>query len=110
MALFVSDYIELIKQTRNIAINTFKTEDEKSKFIKEVDKFLNVEAKSKTRSGKQRKYKELIKGRFELTKIIRIERKDNLDAIYSKFADFTSETIDELIEQGKKDTLEQIKE
>ena len=110
MALFVSDYIELIKQTRNIALNNFKTESEKSKFIKEVDEFLNVEAKSKTRSGKQRKYKELIKGRFELTKIIRIERRDNLDAIYSKFADFTSETIDELIEQGKKDTLEQIKE
>ena len=108
MALFVSDYIELIKQTRNIAMSNFKNNSEKYKFEQEFNNFLNREAKSRTRSGRQRKYNELIKGRFELTKIVRIERVDNEDAIYSKFADFTSETITELIKQGEQDALDQL--
>ena len=51
----------------------------------------------------------MIRGSFEITNVIRIERQDNSDNISSKFADFTSETIEDLIKQGEKDTLNTFK-
>ena len=104
VALLVSDYLELSKQIRNIAINNFKNNNEKEKFERELDYFLkNTNTKSTLRSGEERKYDALIRGSFEITNVIRIERQDNSDNISSKFADFTSETIEDLIKQGEKD-------
>ena len=110
VALLVSDYLELSKQIRNIAINNFKNNNEKAKFERELDHFLkNTNTKSTLRSGEERKYDALIRGSFEITNVIRIERQDNSDNISSKFADFTSETIEDLIKQGEKDTLNTFK-
>lgn len=45
----------------------------------------------------------MLTGRVELTKVVRLEREDNRNDISSKFADFTSETINNLISRGEKD-------
>jgi predicted acylesterase/phospholipase RssA len=56
-----------------------------------------------------RKYKDLIKGRFKLTKVVRIEPENYTDNISGKGADFTAETISSLIEKGKEDALKVLK-
>jgi hypothetical protein len=53
----------------------------------------------------QTKYSDIIKRRFRITKITKIERKDDKDSVWGKFTDFTSSTIDRLIEQGKNDAM-----
>ena len=56
-----------------------------------------------------RKYKDLIKGQFKLTKVVRIEPENYTDNISGKGADFTSKTISSLIEKGKEDALKVLK-
>ena len=56
---------------------------------------------SKKRTGEQRTYSDLIKGRFDLKRIVTIERKDDIHSIYNKWADYTLETIDKLIKEGE---------
>jgi NTE family protein len=101
----VSDYIHLVKEVRNTAMNCLKNKDERDRFIKELDEILNdsVKSKSKKGDGKPKEYNDLLTGSVELTKVIRIEREDNRNDISSKFADFTSETINNLISLGEKD-------
>ena len=56
-----------------------------------------------------RKYKDLLKGRFKLTKVVRIEPENYTDNISGKGADFTSKTIKSLIEKGKEDAYKVLK-
>jgi 3-methyladenine DNA glycosylase Mpg len=51
------------------------------------------------------KYKDLLNGRFKLTKVLRIERKNDSYDISNKVADFTRETITQLVEKGELDAL-----
>jgi hypothetical protein len=44
-------------------------------------------------------------GRFGISKVIRIERQDDRDAISEKWGDYSYGTISKLFEQGRKDTL-----
>jgi hypothetical protein len=49
-----------------------------------------------------------LKGRFAIKKVIRIERKDDPDAISQKWADYSSGSINKLYAQGVNDTLSAI--
>jgi hypothetical protein len=54
--------------------------------------------------GKHREYEDLMKGRFELTKVMRIERQyDPKTSTSFKTGDITPETIDKLIREGEND-------
>ncbi len=44
-----------------------------------------------------------MKGRFKLTKVIRIENTNYINSISGKGGDFTTQTIEELIKEGEKD-------
>ncbi len=66
-------------------------------------------AKSRTDTGERRKYKDLLKGRFRLTKVTRIEPETYTDSIYDKGEGSTSKTIKSLIEKGKKVALRVLK-
>ena len=67
-----------------------------------------TEEKSRGSTVEDRKYKELIKGRFKLT-VTRIENESYEDSIYGKAGDSTSKTIKELIARGKEDTRRVLK-
>jgi hypothetical protein len=55
--------------------------------------------------GDPRSYKDLMRGRFELTKVKRIERKyDPKSSTSFKGGDITPKTIEELIKKGENDT------
>jgi hypothetical protein len=47
-----------------------------------------------------KRYLDIIKAQFEITKIESIERRDDHDTISAKDGDFTSETINKLIKDG----------
>ena len=54
-------------------------------------------------------YRECIEGSLNLGEVIRVERKHDEYAISNKIFDFTSNTINRLIQNGKDDTIEFIK-
>ena len=71
-----------------------------------------TEGKSNDLKSRREKYKDLIKGKFKLNRVVRIERSNDIDtstgkdADYSsKSTDFTFESIKKLIEQGQEDAL-----
>jgi hypothetical protein len=47
----------------------------------------------------------MVKDTFKIVRVIQIQRKDDGDAISGKMADFTSETIDKLIQEGYEDAM-----
>ena len=72
---------------------------------KDIKKILQNYTASIDRTGEiPKKYLDLIKAQFEITKLESIDRRDNDDTISAKDADFTSETIDKLIKDGYEST------
>jgi NTE family protein len=113
VADLVTDYTELIDRLKELAKSHFKNKDESDLFQNEFESLLRTtEARSKGDTDEHRKYKDLLRGRFRLTKVIRIEREGPeiyKDSISGKGADFTSETIRSLVEKGKGDTRKVLK-
>ncbi len=56
--------------------------------------------KAKKRNDDPRKRRELLEGRFAVTKTVYVEREDDGDAILSKAFDFSRITIDDLLQKG----------
>jgi NTE family protein len=59
--------------------------------------------------SKIRTYRNIVEGRFNITDVIRIERKNDEDTISNKTYDFSSNTINELLKQGYLDSIEYAK-
>jgi NTE family protein len=55
---------------------------------------------------KPRQYKEIVEGRFEISEIFRIERKNDQDTISNKIFDFSAGTVRQLLGDGYKDSVE----
>jgi hypothetical protein len=56
--------------------------------------------KAKKRNDDPRKRRELLEGRFAVTKVLYVEREDDRDAILSKAFDFSRITIGDLLQKG----------
>jgi NTE family protein len=105
VANLVTDYADLIDRLKEIAKNYFENIGTKDiTFQNEFESLIKiVEGKTSREAGEDRKYKDLLKGRFRLTKVIRIENESYKDSISGKVGDFTSQSIRNLIEKGKQD-------
>ena len=105
VADLVTDYTELIYRLKELAKNHFKNKDGSNiTFQNELENLLKtIEAISRGGTREHRKYGDLVKGRFKLNKVVRIEHESYADSISGKGADFTSNTIMSLIERGKED-------
>ena len=104
VANIVSDFYTLANALKKLAIKKGAT--------KEVDDILSKLAKSSHRNGKQRTYSDLLSKRFEITKVIRIERSVDRDDVANKWCDFSLGTISNLFSQGSQDasrTLAKVK-
>ena len=114
VALIIGDYIDLFYETKELAIKHISDPNKRTDFLSSIEKLLNGNTKfnhenksiakiprSKKRSGQGRTYGDLIYGRFKLNKVVTIEHKDDPDNISNKWADYTEETIDKLITDGK---------
>jgi NTE family protein len=105
VANLVTDYTDLIDRLKEIAKSYFENIGTKDiTFQNEFESLIKiVEGKTSREAGEDRKYKDLLKGRFRLTKVIRIENESYKDSISGKVGDFTSKSIRNLIEKGKQD-------
>ncbi|MFZ0556116.1 MAG: hypothetical protein WAM26_12560 [Nitrososphaeraceae archaeon] len=94
VAEFITDYIDLAKRLKRLV-------KKKRARVTEIKGILEEYCKSAFNSGEPRKYIELLRGR----KVVRIERKDDPDAISQKWADYSSGIIEKLLDQGLKDAM-----
>jgi NTE family protein len=99
VANIVSDYYNLTNSLLELAKKKGATKTE-------IDAILNMQSKSSHRSGVQRKYRDLVDKRFDIIKVIRIERSFDKDDIANKWCDFSLGTITNLFNQGIEDALE----
>jgi hypothetical protein len=65
-------------------------------------------ASSINTQGKTRNFKELLEGRFRLTKVVRIDRKDDGNEVHDKVFDYSYKTIKDLMNVGYQDASVQI--
>jgi NTE family protein len=105
--------IELINKLKSLK-NQLTNTSEGSTFQNEIEPLImTIEGKMEACKYRQEKYKDLIKGKFKLTKVVRIERTSDIDTSTGKEADYSSKSIDftydsikKLIEQGEEDAHE----
>jgi hypothetical protein len=105
VADLITDHTELIYRLKELVKSHFKNKDGSNiAFQNELENLLKTtEAKSGGGTSEHRKYGDLVKGRFKLNEVVRIEYESYADSISGKGADFTSKTIKRLIERGKED-------
>jgi predicted acylesterase/phospholipase RssA len=106
VADLVTDYKYFTAQIKDLAteaISKVNDETEKENLKEKFEMILATTAISKDHRGKSRNYEDLMKGRFKLTKVIRIENTNYTNSISGKDGDFTAQTIEELIKEGEKD-------
>jgi len=96
IANIVSDYYNFVKAFMQLAEGKGATQEE-------IDAILDTPSKSSHRTGLRRKYRDLVEKRFDITKVIRIERSVDRDDIANKWCDFSLDTITTLFNQGIKD-------
>ncbi len=75
---------------------------------KEIDYILDGFASSINTEGKTRRFRELLEGRFRLTKVVRIDRKDDGNEVHDKVFDYSYKTIKDLMDVGYQDAVMQI--
>ena len=102
VANVVSDYVDLAKQLRSLAKKKGASDDE-------INDILEKRASSRSRPGHPpRKYANLLDDRFRLTKIVRIDHKDDGNEVVDKVFDYTYKTVGKLMKDGYYDTLIQM--
>ncbi len=101
MVIMTTDYVRIIKSLIELA------KDNKIRMTL-VDNILNQQALSRNfMTGKHFTYGDLIKNMVSVDLVIRIERKNDIHTIANKTFDFSSTTIQQLIEDGYKEALDQ---
>src|SRR5215204_1866000 len=112
LANVVSDYHDFVERMGKLAINAIEEIKDKDELVanlkKEFIDILGEKQRTLTRDEKPRYYYDLLQKRFNIEKTIEIQRQDDTDTIANKALDFSSETIDKLIEQGIYDTLDKL--
>jgi len=97
VANIISDYYTLTKELLNLA--------EKKATADEIKNILDKTGKSLHHTGAKRQYRSLLEDRFEIKKLIRIERSGDPDDISNKWCDSSKRTKDLLLRQGVEDAL-----
>ena len=101
-SILLTHHIRLIEKLVQLGIN--KNNNSSYELKKEINKILgNYTARVDT-TEIPKKYLDIIKTHFEITKIESIQRSDEHDTISAKDGDFTSETINKLIMDGYEST------
>jgi NTE family protein len=115
VAEMITDYLILHGQIKNLAMKYIDPFD-KSKvkdFEKDYEKLLEDDKQthsSKQSASEKRKFRDLIEGRFDVTRVVYIDREDDRDTIFGKAADFSRESIMNLEKEGYNDTQKAIQE
>jgi predicted acylesterase/phospholipase RssA len=98
----------MVTQYMRITEELLKTlnETDKSNKIKEI---LDTPIIDNTLNAKNiKKYRDLLKGNFDINRVMRIERKDDLYTIGYAIADFSARSMNQLLELGKRDAFDNL--
>ena len=98
----ITDYLDYIHKIKHLIDK--RNDTELSKEIEDLDQEYTTSFK---RSGKRRKYDDILQGRFRVY-VHRIEREDDTKSISSKYYDFSKKTTEDLMSIGKKDGEEKV--
>jgi NTE family protein len=101
VANVITDYVNLARRLKNLAIQKGASKDE-------IDDILNSSAISINTKGETRKNRELLEGRFRITKVVHIDRKDDGNEIHDKVFDYSYKTVEDLMKAGYHDAILQM--
>ena len=117
VANMISDYLILYGQVKNLALKHLSKygQEVRDSFNKELEKEVldKPGTKSEKRSKKEdddgkRTYRDLIEGRFDIAKVVYVDRKDDGSTIFGKAAEFSESTIKDLFKNGYKEALDAV--
>jgi NTE family protein len=94
----LTGYVNLIERLISLGDN-----DELAK--EKINRILDESAPRRFNTEEFKKNIDMLKDTFKIVRVIQIQRKDDSDAISGKMADFTSETINKLIQEGYEDAM-----
>jgi NTE family protein len=102
-SILLTHYIHLIENLIQLGVS--KNNNYNNYELKRaINKILQEDTASIDSMETPKKYLDIIKAQFEITKIESIDRRDDHDTISAKDGDFTSETINKLIKDGYEST------
>jgi NTE family protein len=101
VANVITDFIDVAKEFKDLAEN-------KGASAPEITHILNKYGNSRNTEGNPRPYRELLGGRFRLSKVVRIDHKDDGNDVHNKIFDYSGQTIEKLMKYGCRDTLVQM--
>lgn len=108
VADIVSDYIDFVKRLKDLAVeatNAVSDANKKKIFENNLEEILKMKGKSSHRTAGPRNYQDLLNGRFDVN-VITIERTNNVEFdISNKMLDYSSDTIKQLMDDGRDDAL-----
>ncbi len=104
VAHLVSNYKDFVTQMKDLANKAISKINDPD-LEKELEAILQTPITGGDVNDDSGKYKDLLNGRVKLTKVLRVERKNDAYDIFNKVADFTRETITQLIQKGEHDAL-----
>lgn len=95
----LTDYVNLIERLISLGDNDDAIKEKINKIL------LDEYAPRRFNTEEYKRYIDIIKDTFKIVKVVQIQRKDDSDSISGKITDFTSETVNRLIQQGYEDAL-----
>jgi len=104
VAVLVSDFITLAKSLIKLAEENGVSKEAVQKILKEKTKAVYLA------TGKHWRFDDLLKSSVDVDFVVRLERKNDIHTISNKTFDFSETTIRQLIQNGYKETKEQMKE
>src|SRR5918993_1283022 len=103
-SILLTHYIHLIEKLIQLGISRDNNNNNNYELKNDINKILQNNTASIDTTEIPKKYLDIIKAQFKITKIESIERRDDPDTISAKDGDFTSETINKLIRDGYEST------
>jgi NTE family protein len=99
-AQITSDYLELVEQITNLGLKHAEDDED---FKKDYDALLSKLTRSRKRTGISRTYKDLLEGRYDITRVIYVDRQDDNSTIFGKAFEFSPKTVSQLQKAGYED-------
>ncbi|MGA9840829.1 MAG: hypothetical protein WBQ25_00780 [Nitrososphaeraceae archaeon] len=108
---FDENIAALMSDLVTLANSLIKLAEEKGASKEELQKILKGKTKGIFFStGKQGRYDDLVRGIVDVDFVARLQRKNDTNTISNKTFDFSKTTVQQLIQNGHKETKEQLKE
>ena len=102
-SILLTRYTDLIEKLIQLGISKNNNNNNYG-LKKDINKILQNYTASIDTTEIPKKYLDIVKTQFEITRLETIERRDDHDTISAKDGDFTSETINKLIKDGYEST------